>query len=170
MSDVQRVISALSSPIRREILALIWDRDLPAGRDRGRLPDHAAHHLAAPHGLARRRSRDDAGRRQLPPLPRPSGGGARAARQPLGRASSKWTPADDLPEVTLARASTSLAVIAAVDVDTDQATTFAAFTDPGRVLALARRARDDSTTAASRPRWSSELACAATTTSWCRRS
>ena len=25
------MLSALSSPVRREILALIWDRDLPAG-------------------------------------------------------------------------------------------------------------------------------------------
>lgn len=31
MSDLQKVITALTSPIRREILALIWDRELPAG-------------------------------------------------------------------------------------------------------------------------------------------
>jgi DNA-binding transcriptional ArsR family regulator len=31
MADVQRVLAALSSPVRREILALIWDRELPAG-------------------------------------------------------------------------------------------------------------------------------------------
>src|SRR3954447_15832685 len=31
MRDVQRILAALSSPVRREILALIWDRELPAG-------------------------------------------------------------------------------------------------------------------------------------------
>jgi len=31
MRDIQKVLSALASPVRREILALIWDRDLPAG-------------------------------------------------------------------------------------------------------------------------------------------
>jgi DNA-binding transcriptional ArsR family regulator len=29
--DIQKVITALTSPIRREILALIWDREVPAG-------------------------------------------------------------------------------------------------------------------------------------------
>src|SRR4051812_18013376 len=29
--DMQKVLAALGSPIRREILALIWERDLPAG-------------------------------------------------------------------------------------------------------------------------------------------
>ena len=29
--DIQKVIAALASPIRREILALIWDREVPAG-------------------------------------------------------------------------------------------------------------------------------------------
>ena len=31
MADVQRVLAALTSPVRRQILALIWDRELPAG-------------------------------------------------------------------------------------------------------------------------------------------
>ena len=31
MRDIQKVIQALTSPVRREILALIWDRELPAG-------------------------------------------------------------------------------------------------------------------------------------------
>jgi DNA-binding transcriptional ArsR family regulator len=31
MADVQPLLSALGSPVRREILSLIWDRDLPAG-------------------------------------------------------------------------------------------------------------------------------------------
>ena len=31
MRDVQRILGALTSPVRREILGLIWDRELPAG-------------------------------------------------------------------------------------------------------------------------------------------
>ena len=31
MRDVQKVIAALASPVRREILALVWDRELRAG-------------------------------------------------------------------------------------------------------------------------------------------
>jgi uncharacterized protein YndB with AHSA1/START domain len=43
--------------------------------------------------------------------------------------SLKWTPADEIPERTLAEARTRHVVVAVVDVDTDQPTTFAAFTD-----------------------------------------
>ncbi|MGH3579794.1 MAG: hypothetical protein ACRDU0_19855 [Mycobacterium sp.] len=45
--------------------------------------------------------------------------------------SSKWMTADDLPERALADAYTQPAVVTIADVDTDQATTFTAFTDPG---------------------------------------
>ena len=31
MRDIQKVLSALTSPVRREILALIWDQERPAG-------------------------------------------------------------------------------------------------------------------------------------------
>ena len=42
----------------------------------------------------------------------------------------KWIPADSLPETALSDAHSRPAVIASVDVDVDQATTFRAFTDP----------------------------------------
>ena len=129
MSDPQRLLSALSSPIRREILALIWDRDLPAGEIA------AAFHVTAPTISQHLTVLRDAGlvtmvaegnfrryraRREV----------LRGLHATLWVGSSKWTPADDLPERDLASARTSLAVIASVDVDTDQATTFAALTDP----------------------------------------
>ncbi|HEX9546884.1 MAG TPA: SRPBCC domain-containing protein [Acidimicrobiales bacterium] len=44
--------------------------------------------------------------------------------------STKWRPADDLPDRVLADTSTRPVVVASVDVETDQVTTFAAFTDP----------------------------------------
>ena len=129
MGTLQQTLSALSSPIRREIVSLIWDRDLPAG------DIAAAFHVSAPTisqhlsvlreaGLVtmevdgnfrRYRARRDA---------------VRGLHANLWVDSSKWTPADDLPETDLAQARTSLAVIASVDVDTDQATTFTALTDP----------------------------------------
>ena len=31
MRDIQKVLAALTSPVRREILGLIWDRELSAG-------------------------------------------------------------------------------------------------------------------------------------------
>ena len=31
MRDIQKVLAALASPVRREILGLIWDRELAAG-------------------------------------------------------------------------------------------------------------------------------------------
>src|SRR3954469_8087163 len=129
MRDVQRILDALSSPIRREILALIWDRDLPAGEIA------AAFHVTAPTISQHLTVLRDAGlvtmvadgnfrryrtRRDV----------LRGLHATLWVDSSKWTPADDLPERDLASARTSLAVIATVDVDTDQATTFEAFTDP----------------------------------------
>ena len=44
--------------------------------------------------------------------------------------ATKWLPADQVPERGLAEARASTVVVVEVDVDTDQATTFAAFTDP----------------------------------------
>jgi uncharacterized protein YndB with AHSA1/START domain len=44
-------------------------------------------------------------------------------------ASGKWSSADDTPERALANARTKLAVVAATNVDTNQAETFAAFVD-----------------------------------------
>ena len=129
MTDLQSTLSALSSPIRREILALIWDRDLPAGEIA------AAFHVTAPTISQHLAVLRDAGlvtmevdgnfrryraRREV----------VRGLHANLWVDSSKWTPADDLPERDLAHARTSLAVIAGVDVDTDQATTFTALTDP----------------------------------------
>jgi DNA-binding transcriptional ArsR family regulator/uncharacterized protein YndB with AHSA1/START domain len=130
MGDVQRVISALSSPIRREILALIWDRDLPAGEIAAAfqltaptisqhltiLRDAGLVTMQADGNFRRYRARKEA---------------VRGLHASLWVNASKWTPADDLPERNLARASTGLSVVASVDVDTDQPTTFAAFTDPG---------------------------------------
>src|SRR5690242_13662479 len=126
--DIQKVLAALTSPVRREILGLIWDRELSAGEIAAAFPvtkPTISQHLAVLReaGLAestavgtsrRYRARQDALR------------GLRAA---LGGAG-KWTNADDAPERSSSAAHTAWVVIASTDVDTSQEVTFAAFTDP----------------------------------------
>jgi DNA-binding transcriptional ArsR family regulator/uncharacterized protein YndB with AHSA1/START domain len=128
MRDIQKVIGALTSPVRREILALIWDREVPAGeiaaafsvtkptisqhlgvlRDAGLVTTTAA-------GTSRRyRARQEV---------------LRGLRGALGHAD-RWSVADDLPEQSLSEASTRPVVVATAAVASDQATTFAAVTDP----------------------------------------
>ena len=128
MRDIQKVLAALTSPVRREILGLIWNRDLSAGEIAAAFPvtkPTISQHLAVLReaGLAestavgtsrRYRARPDALR------------GLRAA---LGSAA-KWINADDAPERAASDVRTQPVVVASTDVDTSQAVTFAAFTDP----------------------------------------
>jgi DNA-binding transcriptional ArsR family regulator len=127
--DIQKILAALGSPIRREILALIWDGDRPAGEIA------AAFHVSAPtisqhlnvlreaglvtrvsEGTFRRyRARHDV---------------LRGLRGAVFRDPAKWTPADDLPERSLAATRTAGVVIASVDLAVDRPVAFAAFTDP----------------------------------------
>jgi DNA-binding transcriptional ArsR family regulator/uncharacterized protein YndB with AHSA1/START domain len=130
--DIQKVLAALTSPVRREILGLIWDRELSAGEIAAAFPvtkPTISQHLAVLReaGLAqstavgtsrRYRARQDALR------------GLRAA---LGASEGKWTNANhdpESPERTSADVRTKPVVVASADVDTSQAVTFAAFTDP----------------------------------------
>ena len=94
MRDIQKVLAALTSPVRREILGLIWDRELSAGEIAAAFPvtkPTISQHLAVLReaGLAestavgtsrRYRARRDALR------------GLRAA---LGGGAGKWINADD---------------------------------------------------------------------------
>jgi len=126
--DLQKVITALASPIRREILALVWDREVPAGEIAAAFSvtkPTISQHLAVLReaglvtatavGTSRRyRARQEALR------------GLRGALASPG----KWSNADDAPERALSAARTKLVVVASTEVGTDQASTFAAFTDP----------------------------------------
>jgi DNA-binding transcriptional ArsR family regulator/uncharacterized protein YndB with AHSA1/START domain len=126
--DIQKVLAALTSPVRREILGLIWDRELSAGEIAAAFPvtkPTISQHLAVLRqaGLAestavgtsrRYRARPDALR------------GLHAA---LG-SPRKWINADDAPERASSDVRTKPVVVASTDVDTSQAATFAAFTDP----------------------------------------
>ena len=128
MRDIQKVLAALTSPVRREILGLIWDQELSAGDIAAAFPvtkPTISQHLAVLReaGLAestsvgtsrRYRARQDALR------------GLRAALGTTGR----WTNADDIPERAASSVRTTPAVIAGADVAVSQALTFTAFTDP----------------------------------------
>jgi DNA-binding transcriptional ArsR family regulator/uncharacterized protein YndB with AHSA1/START domain len=126
MTDLDAVMRALRAPARREILSLIWDRELAAGEIAATFSLTAAtisEHLAVlrqaglvdmtPAGTSRRyRARQEAL------------AGLRGAIE----SRTKWTSAE-LPERELATTATKGVVIATVSVAQDVATTFAAFTD-----------------------------------------
>jgi DNA-binding transcriptional ArsR family regulator/uncharacterized protein YndB with AHSA1/START domain len=128
--DIQKVMAALASPVRREILSLIWDRELSAGEIAAAFPvtkPTISQHLsvlreaglvvAAAVGTSRRyRARPEALR------------GLRAALV----SPDKWVNADHSPNDP-DRASdvrTTPVVVASTVVDTSPAATFGAFTDP----------------------------------------
>ena len=127
-SEVQGVLEALASPVRREILRLIWDQELPAGE------------IAAAFALTKPTISQHLGVLRRSGLVTMTATGTfrryRARQEVLRRLNGavvnamKWTTADDLPERDLSEASTKLVVLATVEVDTDQETTFKAFVDP----------------------------------------
>jgi DNA-binding transcriptional ArsR family regulator/uncharacterized protein YndB with AHSA1/START domain len=128
LRDIQQVMTALRSPVRREILRLLWEGELPAGEIA------AAFSLTAPtisQHLAVLRRADlvelrRSGTSRLYRARRKVLQGLHGALEDPG----KWLNADDIPERALSDTRTGPVVIASVDVPTDQASTFAAFTDP----------------------------------------
>jgi DNA-binding transcriptional ArsR family regulator len=129
MGDLQQLIGALHSPVRRRILALIWDRELPAGEIAAAFditPSTVSQHLSVLRDAELVTMTVRANFR----LYRARQDVLRSLHGALSGTSPKWTPADDVPERALARAETHPVVIAQVEVDLDQPTTFTAFTDP----------------------------------------
>ena len=127
MRDIDKIMGALRSPIRREILGLIWSRELRAGEIA------AAFDLAKPTISEHLSVLRDAGLVKMT-----AAGTSRryiARQQALNglhaalEGSFKWSPADDLPEGERSAARTVRDVVVAVEVDTDQPTTYKALTD-----------------------------------------
>lgn len=124
--QLQRIIAALASPVRREILWLVWDTELAAG-DIAAAFDLSAGtistHLAALReaGLVDLR-RDGTFRRYR------SNRAAMAAILPLlGVSDSKWTTADDLPERELTTTASAHWVTVSTEVPLNREDTFACF-------------------------------------------
>jgi DNA-binding transcriptional ArsR family regulator len=127
MRDLQKVLEALTSPIRREILSLIWDRELPAGQ----IADAFAvtkptisQHLSVLRDAGLVTTTASGTSRLYRALPT----ALRGLHAALG-GPEKWTTADDVPERFLADAVTKLVVVAGTEVDTDLETTFSALVD-----------------------------------------
>ena len=123
---MQDTFDALQSPVRREILSLIWDRELPVGEIA------AEFEVSAPTISQHLKTLRDAGlvvmvadgnfRRY-----RAHHAALRDVRSILGKDPERWRPADDLPEIELARVRTGFVVTASVDVATDVVVSFSAF-------------------------------------------
>jgi DNA-binding transcriptional ArsR family regulator/uncharacterized protein YndB with AHSA1/START domain len=125
--DIQLTIAALSSPIRREILSLVWDRELSAGEiasvfsvTKPTISQHLGVLRDAKLVIARVK-----GTSRLYTARKEQLAGLRGALEGPG----KWSNADDVPERTLAQARTAPVVVASTEVPTDRDQTFAAFTD-----------------------------------------
>ena len=127
MTDLDARMRALRSRTRREILARIWDQDLPAGEIAASFPLTAAtisEHL----GVLRRAglvemTRVGTSRRYRA---KPS---ALAGLHGALEDAAKWRPADDIPERALTTTSTVPVVVAQVELTTSPEQTFRALTD-----------------------------------------
>jgi DNA-binding transcriptional ArsR family regulator len=125
--NLQQVISALSSPVRRDILTLVWDRELPAGEIAAAFDvtkPTISQHLGVLKNADLVTTRSVGTTRRYRARPEALAGLKGALCEP-----SKWANADDVPERALADAFTVPVVVASVEVETDQASTFRAFTD-----------------------------------------
>jgi DNA-binding transcriptional ArsR family regulator len=126
--DLQKIIGALTSPVRREILSLIWEREVSAGEIakafRVTKPTISQHlSVLREAGLVTTTAVGTSRLYRARPEELHGLYGA------LGGAG-KWANADQVPERELSVARTSVAVIVEVEVETDQRETFRAFVDP----------------------------------------
>jgi len=128
MADLDVTMRALGSRTRREILALVWERDMAAGEIAAAFSLTGAtisEHLAVLRtaGLVEMTRKGTSRRYRARP-------DALSGLHGALEAASKWRPAEDLPERALTMTSTRAVVVAAVDLPTPAETTFAALTDP----------------------------------------
>lgn len=126
--DVDGTLRALRARTRREILALIWDREMAAGQIAAAFhltPATISQHLAVLR---------DAGLVEMAKVG--TSRRYRARQQALSglhgavEGAGKWSPASGIPERDLTSITTRLAVTVSVDVAIDVETAFGAFTDP----------------------------------------
>lgn len=129
-ANVQSVLEALTSPVRREILWLIWREELPAGQiaaASGVTAPTVSEHLRVLRRAGLVTMRVDGTFRRY----RARQEGVRGLQAMLLDETAKWIPADDLQERRRAKARTAPAVIASAELGCDRATAFTAFTDAG---------------------------------------
>jgi DNA-binding transcriptional ArsR family regulator/uncharacterized protein YndB with AHSA1/START domain len=130
-TSVQALINALSSPVRREILWLVWDTERSAGEiaaafelTAGTISSHlnalrdAGLIVLRRDGNFRRYHADRAAMETVLPL--------------LGSSDDKWNVADDIPEQSLAQTGSQHWVAVAVEVPLTQERAFESFVDGAR--------------------------------------
>ena len=129
MTELQGLIDAVQSPIRREILSLLWDRERSVGEITAAFdlrPPTISQHLKllreaglvtmlADGNFRRYRTNQDV---------------LAALRASIPVDASRWMPADEIPETEHASVHTARVVTAAVDVPVDAQTAYSAFADP----------------------------------------
>jgi ArsR family transcriptional regulator len=126
--ELQATIRALSSPVRREILWMLWDAELPAGEIAAGVRLTAgtvSTHLAALRDAGLVSSRADGNYRYY----RVERDAMEAALPLLASSDDKWVPADDIPERGHATASLEQWVTVGTDVHLDREAAFASFAD-----------------------------------------
>lgn len=120
------MLDALSSPVRREILWLTRDGEVPAGEIAGHFdlagPTISEHLrvLRQAHLVTQRRSGTSR-------LYQANAVALRAIRPLVQEAGSKWLPADDVAERSLAAAEVRPAIVVAVEVPLEVEEAFASF-------------------------------------------
>jgi uncharacterized protein YndB with AHSA1/START domain/DNA-binding transcriptional ArsR family regulator len=126
--DLDVRLRALRSRTRREILALIWDRELAAGDVAAAFSLTAAtisEHLGVLRSAGLVRMTRVGTSRRYRALPEALTG-LRGALE----GTTKWQPAGDIPERAFARTATRPVVVATVDIPVPPELAFRAFTDP----------------------------------------
>jgi DNA-binding transcriptional ArsR family regulator/uncharacterized protein YndB with AHSA1/START domain len=129
MEDVQVLLAAINSPVRRRIVRLVWDHELPAGAIAaacGVSAPTASEHL----GLLRRAGLVIRESRGTFRLYRVDQDAVRSIHHVLAGSPDRWTAADDIPEAGLTSTGSHPMVTVEVTAGCDQATAFRAFTDP----------------------------------------
>ena len=135
MTDrLQATLAALASPIRREILWMLGDNELPAGRiaaalslTAGTISSHLSTLLHAGLVSVRREGNFRFYRADREAL---------AAVLPLlAHSEDRWAPADDIPERDLAAADVHQVVEVSVQVSVSPEVAYEAFVDPAQFSA-----------------------------------
>jgi DNA-binding transcriptional ArsR family regulator/uncharacterized protein YndB with AHSA1/START domain len=130
-TSVQAIVDALSSPVRREILWLVWDTERSAGEIAASFdltPGTISSHLSALRGAGLLEMRRDGTFRRY----RADRSAMEAVLPLLGSSDDKWNVADDIPERKLAHSGVQQWVSVGVEVPITREEAFASFTDGSR--------------------------------------
>ncbi len=131
MADIQCILDALTSPIRREILWRIWDRELPAGVIAEAFevgPSTISEHLAVLRSAELVSMRAEGTFR----LYQARQDVLRGVQPLLLASETRWTPTPGLDEVPRVSVSMGLAVTVAVDLTCTREEAFGSFVDGPR--------------------------------------